>query len=82
MPAEKKPRVLPAPWKEFLGELDRMLHEPLQPHCIGGFVFNVIRPQSAAIPALQENSSGFASSGENCRWEHPIPVLVRTIAQD
>jgi len=39
MPAEKKPRVLPSPWKEFLGELDGMLHEPLELHCIGGFVF-------------------------------------------
>jgi hypothetical protein len=39
MPAEKKPRLLPSPWKEFLGELDGMLHEPLELHCIGGFVF-------------------------------------------
>jgi len=39
MPTEKKPRVLPSPWKEFLGELDGMMHEPLELHCISGFVF-------------------------------------------
>jgi len=39
MPAEKKPGMLPSPWKEFLGELDGMLHERLELHCIGGFVF-------------------------------------------
>jgi hypothetical protein len=39
MPANKKARPLPSPWKEFLGELDRILREPLELHCIGGFVF-------------------------------------------
>ena len=29
---------LPSPWKEFLAELDGMLKEPLELHCIGGFV--------------------------------------------
>ena len=28
----------PSPWKEFLAELDGMLKEPLELHCIGGFV--------------------------------------------
>src|SRR3981081_4062441 len=28
----------PSPWKEFLAELDGMLNEPLELHCIGGFV--------------------------------------------
>ncbi len=39
MPANKAPRTLPSPWKEFLAQLDRMLREPLELHCIGGFVF-------------------------------------------
>jgi hypothetical protein len=28
----------PSPWKEFLSEIDAMLKEPLELHCIGGFV--------------------------------------------
>jgi hypothetical protein len=28
----------PSPWKEFLAELDSMLKEQLELHCIGGFV--------------------------------------------
>ncbi len=27
----------PSPWKEFLGELDALLDEPIKLHCIGGF---------------------------------------------
>ena len=29
---------LPSPWKEFLAEIDAALNEPLELHCIGGFV--------------------------------------------
>lgn len=29
---------LPSPWKEFLAEIDEMLNEPLDLHCVGGFV--------------------------------------------
>lgn len=32
----KKPD-LPAPWGDFLGELDILLDEPIELHCIGGF---------------------------------------------
>ena len=39
MPADKEARSLASPWKEFLTELDGMLDEPLELHCIGGFVF-------------------------------------------
>jgi len=39
MPADKEVRPLASPWKEFLTELDGMLDEPLELHCIGGFVF-------------------------------------------
>jgi hypothetical protein len=31
--------TIPSPWKEFRAELDGMLREPLELHCIGGFVF-------------------------------------------
>ena len=39
MQANKEARLLTSPWKEFLTELDEMLGEPLELHCIGGFVF-------------------------------------------
>jgi hypothetical protein len=29
---------LPSPWKEFLGEVDGMLNESLELHCIDGLV--------------------------------------------
>ena len=29
---------LPHPWNEFLAELDKRLNEPVDLHCIGGFV--------------------------------------------
>jgi hypothetical protein len=35
MPAEN---VLSSPWKEFLVEIDGKLNEPLELHCVGGFV--------------------------------------------
>ncbi len=38
MPAD---RLVPSPWKEFLTEIDAMLHEPLELHCIGGFVLTL-----------------------------------------
>jgi hypothetical protein len=38
MPVENVSGRLPSPWREFLTELDGMLKEPLELHCIGGFV--------------------------------------------
>jgi hypothetical protein len=38
MPVKNPSGGLPSPWREFLIELDRMLKEPLELHCIGGFV--------------------------------------------
>jgi hypothetical protein len=32
---------LPSPWAEFLGELDALLPERVEVHCIGGFVLSV-----------------------------------------
>jgi len=33
--------TLPSPWAEFLGELDALLPEQIDVHCIGGFVASV-----------------------------------------
>jgi Nucleotidyltransferase of unknown function (DUF6036) len=37
-PDSKAGDSLPSPWREFLQEIDSMLKEPLELHCIGGFV--------------------------------------------
>jgi hypothetical protein len=34
----KDAALLPSPWNEFLKELDNILTEPLELHCIGGFI--------------------------------------------
>ncbi len=31
---------LPSPWKEFLSEVDALLRDPLDLHCIGGFAIS------------------------------------------
>ena len=38
MAVENAGGPLPSPWNEFLIELDGTLNEPLELHCIGGFV--------------------------------------------
>jgi Nucleotidyltransferase of unknown function (DUF6036) len=38
MAADNAGGPLPSPWNKFLIELDRLLNEPLERHCIGGFV--------------------------------------------
>jgi len=31
-------RELPAPWRAFLADVDRALTQPVEIHCLGGFV--------------------------------------------
>ena len=38
MPANRTTGEFPSPWKGFLAGVDGMLTEPLELHCIGGFV--------------------------------------------
>lgn len=60
MSANRAAGEFPSPWKEFLAELDHVLTEPLELHCIGGFVltFHYGLPRTtgdidyfAAVPA-------------------------------
>src|ERR1700756_4693198 len=63
MPTDSKYKAgdsLQSPWKEFLSELESMLPEPLDLHCIGGFVicyfYGLPRPTGdidyySAVPA-------------------------------
>ena len=41
MPVDQETHALRSPWKEFLSELDDMLTEPVEIHCIGGFVLTL-----------------------------------------
>ena len=42
------PREIPKPWDAFLRDLDRSLEEPVELHCLGGFVltmlYGLVRP--------------------------------------
>jgi len=88
MPANEKARPLPSPWREFLAELDGMLHEALELHCIGGFVFTYFYglPRTTgdidyytAIPAnfnLEEVAGGQGSPlhAKHGVWLHRVAV--------
>ena len=41
MPANQETHALPSPWREFLSGLDDMLPQPVELHCIGGFVLTL-----------------------------------------
>jgi|SRR5262252_8273663 len=47
MPADQETHALPSPWREFLSELDDMLTQPVELHCIGGFVLTLFSLSSA-----------------------------------
>ncbi len=36
------PREIPNPWNAFLKDLDRSLEEPVELHCLGGFVLTMM----------------------------------------
>jgi hypothetical protein len=36
------PREIPKPWDAFLKDLDRTLEEPVELHCLGGFVLTML----------------------------------------
>jgi hypothetical protein len=71
---------LPSPWKEFLAELDALLTEPVELHCIGGFVlcFFYGLPRSTgdidyytAIPA-DVNLIDVAGEGSDLAKKHKV----------
>jgi hypothetical protein len=71
---------VPSPWKEFLTELDAVLTEPVELHCIGGFVvcFFYGLPRStgdldyyAAIPA-DVNLIDVAGEGSDLAKKHKV----------
>jgi len=93
MPAKKEARGLPSPWKDFLSELDGLLNEPLELHCIGGFVFTYFYglPRTTgdidyytAIPA-NLNLDDVAGQGSHLHTEHGVwlhRVAVANLPED
>ena len=86
---------MPAPWGEFLGELDEALSEPVELHCIGGFVISLLyglpRPTGdvdyiSAIPRYRiEELEQLGGRGSKLAAKHKVHlqyVGVATIPED
>lgn len=92
MPVKMSER-LPSPWKEFLAELDDLLTEPLELHCIGGFVLTFFYglPRTTgdidyytAIPA-NLNLAEMAGEGSPLHRKHKVwlhRVAVANLPED
>ena len=82
-------RPLPSPWHEFLHEVDAIVAEPLDLHCIGGFVicnfYGLSRPTAdidycSAVPA-NLNLAELAGEGSLLArkykvWLHRVAVMT------
>ena len=89
MPTDSKPKAddsLPSPWKEFLLEIDSMLTEPLELHCIGGFVicyfYGLPRPTGdidyySAVPA---NLNLIEMAGEGSELAKKYKIRLHHVA--
>ena len=88
-------RDLPWPWGAFLGELNQAISEPVELHCIGGFVVSLLyglpRPTGdvdyiAAIPRYRmeelEQLAGRGSKLESKYKVHLQHVAVVTMPED
>ncbi len=87
MPVDQETHALPSPWKEFLSALDDMLTEPVELHCIGGFVLTLfyglprttgdIDYYTAIPPNLDLDAmagQGSALHGKHKVWLHRVGV--------
>src|SRR5713226_349555 len=96
MPTDSKPKTkdsLPSPWKEFLLEIDAILTEPLELHCIGGFVicyfYGLPRPTGdidyyTAVPA-NINLTEMAGEGSELAKKYKIRlhhVAITNLPED
>ncbi len=84
-----------SPWSEFFGELDALLPEPIQLHCIGGFVvrfrFGLARPTGdidyvSAVPSNRiRDLQALAGPGSALAKKHKIylqHVAVNAMPED
>ncbi|HVP53172.1 MAG TPA: DUF6036 family nucleotidyltransferase [Terriglobales bacterium] len=76
---------LPAPWPAFLSDLDESLSEPVELHCVGGFVLTVVYgvPRSTAdldyITAIPGSAFNEVErlAGRNSKLAHKYKVYVQ-----
>jgi len=77
---------IPSPWKEFLGEVDGMLNEPLELHCIGGFVVTQVYgfPRTTGdidyYTAVPANLNLLAVTGEGSPLHRKYGVCLHKVA--
>jgi Nucleotidyltransferase of unknown function (DUF6036) len=93
MPNDQETHPLSSPWKEFLAELDHMLTEPLELHCIGGFVLTLFYglPRTTgdidyytAVPA-NLNLHAMAGQGSSLHQKHKVylhRVAIANLPED
>jgi len=80
----------PLPWSAFLDELDRAIAEPIELHCIGGFVVSLLyglpRPTGdvdyiAAIPRYRiEELERLAGRGSKLATKYKVHLQHVTVA--
>jgi hypothetical protein len=80
----------PLPWSAFLDELDQAISEPIELHCIGGFVVSILyglpRPTGdvdyvAAIPRyLIQELEQLAGRGSKLAAKHKVHLQHVTVA--
>ncbi len=85
-----QPELL-SPWREFLGELDAVLNEPVQLHCVGGFVLTICygMPRGTAdvdfceiVPATAgERLLELAGEGRPLAVKHGVHLHSAPVAQ-
>jgi hypothetical protein len=72
MSANAKPKPLPYPWQDFLEEIDNSIQEPLELHCLGGFVvsffYGFARPTADIdyYTAIPNDLNLLALAGASC----------------
>ncbi|HVB56462.1 MAG TPA: DUF6036 family nucleotidyltransferase [Candidatus Acidoferrales bacterium] len=84
-----------SPWREFLAEVDSLLKEPCQLHCIGGFAvvsayglprstndLDYISIESANLPPDLEAIAGEGSALDKKHRVHVHRVTIATVPED
>src|SRR6267154_5166364 len=89
MPSKSQDEV-PSPWGDFLDELDNTVSEPVELHCIGGFVVSLLyglpRPTGdvdyiAAIPRYRiEELEQLAGGGSKLAAKYKVHLQHVTVA--
>lgn len=82
------PPDIPPPWDAFLNELDRSLEEPVELHCLGGFVLTMLyglRRPTADVDVLVVrppiNLDPLAGRGSPLHKKHRVYLQLVTVLE-